>query len=74
MKNLKLKIVSIAGSAALILAAMTGPLMAWGLGVGLQGSLAYVSTDGTETLKSNSTKTSESRNAWAPLGLSLIHI
>lgn len=51
----KLKFSALLGAAAILLGAMTGPLMAGGLGIGIQGAIVGVETTGSETLKSNST-------------------
>lgn len=74
MGNVRLKVISVIGSAGLMLAVMTSPLMAWGLGAGIQGSVAFVETDGTETLKQSSNKTSDSKNAFVPLGAAYIQV
>jgi len=50
----KVKFSALLGAAAILLGAMTGPTIAGGLAVGVQGQLTYIETTGSETLKSNS--------------------
>jgi len=60
----KVKFSALLGAAAILLGAtMTGPAVAGGLAVGIQGSAIYIETSGTETLKSNSVESKASESA-----------
>ena len=58
----KLKLSAILGAASILLSA-TGPSMAGGLALGVQGSAVYIETSGTETLKTSGTQTKASESA-----------
>ena len=54
----KVKFSALLGAAAILLGAtMTGPSVAGGLAIGLQGTAIYIETSATETLKQSSVVT-----------------
>ena len=57
MSKIKLVLATLSGAVGILLIALTTSVLAGGWGIGVTGNQAYFSTTGTETLKTNSTKT-----------------
>ena len=54
---MKIKLTSLLGAIALIMGALTSPIMAGSFGLGITGAGTYLETTGTETLKDTSIET-----------------